>query len=493
MTSKLEKLVKEKLKRDSIPLNILSCAFPEQKEFILNPNRRKAAFVARRSGKSFMIGIYLLYIALSKPLVKCLYFGKTQDAARNVMWMHIIFNILDRMGLKPTVDYKYNKNMQEVTFNNGSMIKLTGADANDAQIEKALGGKYALVIFDECQVIKHDLERWIKYRLGPAMVDQQGTICMTGTAGDYLGQHFWYKVTNSDAVREPGWKVYTWKWSDNIHMKDLIEKELNELKLLNKDIELTPGFRQEWLCEWVIETSNRIYKYNPIKNELNNDKIQEEIFKLHPDYKFIIGVDFGYEDDTALVVGAFSKYDPVCYIVDSFKKPKMITQEVAEMIQLWRDKYKPVFIVGDAQNKTLVETLKMQYRLPIVPAKKLGKEAHIAAMNSDFITEKIKVIGINNANLIKEWNELTWQESKRIQGIYVENATKSNHCADAALYLHHFSKHYRAIPKPIEDKSMSPMRIQAEKELLYQNLNNKSYNNDIYDGLDNINFIQGMK
>ena len=430
--SKLQKLIEEKKKRDAPPVDVLSAAFQNQREFILDSSRRKAAFVARRSGKSYMIGIYLLHIALSKPLVKCLYFGKTQDAARNVMWLHIIFNLLEKFNFKQGKDYKYNKNMQEITFSNGSMIKLTGADANDTQIEKALGGKYALVIFDECQVIKHDLERWIKDRLGPAMVDEQGTICMTGTAGDYMGDFFWYKVTNSDGLKEPGWSVHTWKWFDNIHMKELISKELDDLKSLNPDIEQTPGFRQEWLCEWVIETSGRIYRFDPAKNILQDLEKKKSILSSEHEWKFIIGMDFGFEDDTALVVGAFSKFDPICYIVDSFKKPKMLTQEVAETILVWRDKYKPVFIVGDAQNKTLVETLKIQYRLPIVPAHKLGKEAHIAAMNSDFITSKIKVFDTNVA-LIKEWNELTWQENKRMLGIYKENPSKDNHLADACF------------------------------------------------------------
>jgi hypothetical protein len=486
MVSKLQKLVAEKAKRENLPNEILSAAFPQQREFILDPSRRKAAFVARRSGKSFMIGIYLLYTALTNPTAKCLYFGKTKDAASNVMWLHIIFNLCQRFGLEEGKDYKWNKNEKTVTFTNKSSIVLTGADANDSQIEKALGGKYKLVIFDECQVVRHDLERWIKFRLGPAMVDQAGVICMTGTAGDYMGNHFWYKVTTTDTVPEPGWSVYKWKWSDNIHMKDLIAKEIDELKALNPDIELEPGFRQEWLCEWVVETSGRIYKFDPVKNVLSDpDKLKS----IHTDkeWRFIIGMDFGFEDDTALVVGAFSKFDPTCYIVDSFKKPKMLTQEVAETIQLWRNKYNPIYIVGDAQNKTLVETLKVQYRIPIVPAEKRGKEAHIAAMNSDFIMSKIKVLDTNNKALIQEWNELVWSENKRILGIYVENPTKDNHLADACLYLHHFSKHYRAIPKPVEDPTISPFRKQAEREM------NHKTQHDIYDSMDVFNFVQSYK
>ncbi len=500
MASKLELLKAEKKLREALPDRILSAAFPQQVAFIKDPARKKAAFVARRSGKSFMIGIYLIYTALSNNRVKCLYFGKSQESARNAMWLHIIFDILERFGLAPEKDYKYNKNLSEVHFTNGSMIKFTGADASDGQIEKALGGKYKLVVFDECQVIKHDLERWIKDRLGPAMVDQQGTICCTGTAGDYLGEHFWYKVTNTDGVKEPGWKVYNWKWSDNVstnaegvRMCDLIQKELEELKELNPGIEKTPGFRQEWMCEWVIETSGRVYKFDPLKNTLtDSDKdVVKSILSFDKEWKFIIGSDYGFEDDTAIVVGAFSQYDQNAYIVESFKKKKMLTQEIAEQLISWRTKYNPVYIVGDCQNKTLIETLRMQYRINIVTAKKLGKEAHIAAMNSDFIMGKIKVIQANNVALIKEWNELIWNETQRIQGIFKENSAKDNHLADAALYLHHFSKHYRAMPKPIEDVTLSPFRVQAEREALVSS--NKAFKADLYDEMDAFNFVKGYK
>jgi superfamily II DNA or RNA helicase len=74
------------------------------------------------------------------------------------MWLDIIFSLCEKFNIKHT----YNKSLQRVTFENKSSITLTGAGATDNQIEKALGGKYKLVIFDECQIIQNDLERWIK-------------------------------------------------------------------------------------------------------------------------------------------------------------------------------------------------------------------------------------------------------------------------------------------------------------------------------------------
>ena len=98
-------------------------------------------------------------------------------------------------------------------------------------------------------------------------------------------------------------------------------------------------------------------------------------------------------------------------------------------------------------------------------------------MNSDFILSKIKVIEANNGPLIKEWNELTWNVKKRLLGEFEELASKDNHLADAALYLHHFSKHYRATPEPA--KTGSDMEQQAIK--LYEEANSEASIQETYE------------
>ena len=317
------------------------------------------------------------------------------------------------------------------------------------------------MVFDECQSIKHDLGHWIRAKLGPAMVDCDGTILLAGTAGDYMGERYWYRVTRTDGPREPGWEVFSWTPFDNPFMAQKVRAELERLQAEDADVEEQPWYQQQWLCRWVVDTSSRIYKFSSLKNG-----IQSHDFASSKLWRYVISLDFGFEDDTALVVGAFHPHDPNCYIVDSFKRPQMLTEEVAQTIIQWRDKYKPTFIVGDCQNKTLVETLRVQYRIGIQPAQKLGKEAHIAAMNSDLRTGKLKVVEPNNRALITEWDELTWDEGKRLLGIFKENPSKDNHLADAALYLHHASKHFRSTPAPVADPH--PMRTQAERELREQ-------------------------
>lgn len=476
MSLKLQRLLEERRKRNFKPSDLLLNTFKQQRDFILDPATRKFAIVSRRSGKSYGEGIDLIYTALSFNRVKLLYFCKTQETARNVMWLHIMLPILEMHQIR----YKYNKTRQEITFENQSVIKLTGADATEHQIEKVLGGKYKKIVFDECQIIQNDLQRWIEHRLGPAMIDQNGTICMLGTSGDYMGDHYWYNTTKLENPT-PGWSGHRWTWADNPHMAHAVQKELDKLTKLDKDFINSIGYKQEWLCEWVVETSARVYKYDQTKNALKDEEIIKSIKNKDPEWKFVIGLDFGFNDATALVVGAYSKFRPECYIVDSIKKTDLLTHQTAELLMEWREKYKPVLMVGDAQNLTLVEDLRTTYRIPIVAAKKLGKEMHIASMNSDFRRGMIRVIEQNNRALIKEWDELVWNEKQRMKGFYTEDSSKDNHAADACLYLHHGSFHYRSIERPV-DPHYSDMRKAAEKEL--QDQLNQTHNTEIYDQLE---------
>ena len=436
--------------------SLLEACFDKQVAFIEDPSRLKAAFVARRSGKTWAIVVLLLKAALEAPATKCLYYGLYRDTAWNAVFLHMLEPICRRFGIR----VKVNRTLQTFEFENRSVIKLTGDDAGDGQIDKALGGKYKLVVFDECQSIKHDLEEWVKHKLGPAMIDLQGTIVLAGTAGDFMGEHFWYKVTKEPKdEREPGWSVHSWTPFDNPHMADLIRADLDGKRLLDPELDSTPGYQREWLCKWVVDRDARIYRYDPLRNALPSYDFSDKR------WQYILGIDFGWEDDTAFVLGAYHPHDQRCYIIESFKRKHMHLDDVSQQIDAYRRRYTLEQIVADGQNKQLIMSMGRRYSDAIRFADKLGKAEHIAAMNTDFRTKKLMVLKGNEA-LVKEWDELVWDEKARIRGIFKENASKDNHLADAALYLHHACKHYWVTPAPVEDPH--PMRTQAERELRNQ-------------------------
>lgn len=469
---------------------IYQSAFSQQKAFIKDPSTRKALFVPRRGAKTYTIAIYILLAALTHPNVKIVYLGLSKESAENGLWKDGLLKIFNDFAFEEGKDYKYNRSRRIVELANGSTIRMTGADTSFKEPAKLLGGKYFMAIIDECQNYTTDLANIILTVLGPAvsdyLTDGGGQIILAGTAGPYMGEHYWYKINTSNL----GWSIHSWKGTDNPFM--VAAKLIEEQKFLQdfgpNYIQLE-WYRQQYLCAWIIDTENRIYKYDPNSNALTNPTLIKSLLSKESKWNYIIGMDFGYEDDNALVVGAFYKHDPVCYIVDSFKKNHMQIDELADLIQKWKDKYKPIHIVGDAQNKIVIESLRQRYRIPIVAAKKLGKFSHTVDMNSDFKLARIQVIAANNAALIDEWSNCSWHQGKRAQGEFVETASNSNHLADAALYLHHFSKHYRATPEPVITEQDARMTIAENR--LKKTLPEHRY--DIFDQMEISEFVADYK
>jgi hypothetical protein len=159
--------------------------------------------------------------------------------------------------------------------------------------------------------------------------------------------------------------------------------------------------------------------------------------------------------------------------VESYKKKHLHATAMAEEIKTLNYKYRFKSIVVDGANKQVVEELRQVHRLPLIAADKRRKQAHWALMNADFRTGRIQVIEKFNQEIIKEWNELIYDERNRLIGILKENPTKENHAADACLYGFFFSRHYRATPEPKPE--FSTFRAQVEKELLDNNAAKSHY------------------
>jgi hypothetical protein len=94
----------------------------------------------------------------------------------------------------------------------------------------------------------------------------------------------------------------------------------------------------------------------------------------------------------------------------------------------------------------LIETLNARYGLAIIPAEKRDKQAHFELINSEFHSEKIKIIP--GTDLAHELAGLQWDLSRNSKlilartGRLVEDPNCPNHLCDALLYLYRYSYHF---------------------------------------------------
>lgn len=416
-------------------------AFPRQHEFLDDPARMKAALCTRRAGKSFGAGIGLYEAALLRGGVSVLYVALTKESARKIMHKDVL-KVLNRTF---KLGASFNETTLTVTLPNGSVIYLLGLDASDEEADKVLGQKFARVVIDESASFRRDLRAIIHGAILPTLADLEGDLWLIGTPGNL--RNFFYEVTTG---KERGWSVHRWTYADNPHVARQMAEQIARLIEANPLVVDTPLFKQHYGGEWTIDTSKLVYRYEDARNAI------AELPEARG-WRYVMALDLGYEDDTAVVVAAYRPNDKKLYIVYAEKRPNLIISAVAKWLNDVRANFPVHEMIVDGAAKQSVEELRQRHQLPLESAEKQGKVEAIAMMNSDLIAGDVKVLESAGADLVDEWANLIWDERAEAKGKKVENAACANHLSDAALYAWRRATNYAA--KPL----VKPLSIDTEE------------------------------
>lgn len=439
-------LLKEAQRRKAQdPETYLSDLFPEQRKFVEDPSRHKAALCSRRAGKTHAAVVSLILAAQDHPGVTVLYLALTRESAKKLAWKPLIaFNDQYQLGLK------FQHSELEATLPNGSIIKVAGAD-DVRRVERLRGDKYKLAIIDESQSFRPSILAYLrKDILRLSLVDYRGTLILMGTPGPAPTGLFYDVTTGS----EGGWSVHRWTIFDNPFIPHAAE-EFEEEKRQNRWNEDHPTLQREWLGRWVRDLGSLVYPYSPERNRI--DRLPSY---TSGEWRHALGIDFGVTNATAFVVVAWHENDPTLYIVESESKTGVIPSEAAEIVKDYQRRYDFSRIVGDigGLGKAFSEEMRRRHAIPVQPAQKADKRGFQELMGGDLTSGLIKVIGPKNQTLIDEWQTIQWTADRS-----KEDDRYSNHAADAALYVWREAKHYTAeIPVPPRTSPLSEDEIRAE-------------------------------
>lgn len=468
---------------------ILAGANPVQRDFIKDRSGYKSLRCPRRSGKSYAMTSEALYSGESKPGTRVLIISLTLKSTKENYWSGApggLFVQNHRYGL----GLKFNHTDLVWWHENGSRGRLAGAETRaDVEYLRGAAAEADVCIIDECKSFAPDLLlELIRDVIEPGLLTRHGRLVMGGTPGSIPIGAFW-EATSPTARGEDGsitcipfkasgplyddlspkkrkslWSLHSWTIQDNLAIEE--ERSQWERALANKArwgwSDDNPAWRREYLGEWVTDASELVYAYAaakaagkqvtwiPKRSKHNVTGLPEADGPWH----LVMGLDFGYEDDNALVLAGYSEHTGHLRHVYDFKAPHMTADKFAEEI-LWAiEKYgAPEMVVGDAGalGKLLVETMNQRYGLSIQPAEKREKYDHIEMLNSDFWDERIQVI--QGSDLEHELCGLQFDLSKNSKMILAhtgklrEDPSCPNHLCDALLYLWRFSYHYWSRPR----------------------------------------------
>jgi len=436
--------LKEKLAQYDKPKDITDFNFPKQADFVKDSASLIAGFCTRRAGKSYGIGLKLCNAALQHPGVSCIYIGLTRDSAKRIMFKDVFKAINKKHDLK----IRFNHSELSATFPNGSIIYFVGMDSSPDEMEKALGQKFKLAVVDEAGSFRQDLRQIVYSVLKPACADLRGQIVMIGTANSLTAGLFYDVVW---AKTEAGWSIHNWTAFDNPYMKDQWLDEINQLTTANPRIAETPWFQQNYLGKYVVDESQRCYKYTRDRNRIPAAAL--------PDMRnHVLGIDLGFNDATAFSLLGFTSSSKKLYVAHTSKETQLTLTQVAERIRWYIAKYKPYKLIVDNAAKQAVEELKQRFGLPLTAADKTAKADFIEIMNNDFTAGNI-LVADNCEDLCVEYENLIWDDkSKKKQ----EHPNCENHLADATLYAWRYC--YQYVWQPEKPKLTEEDRIAQQLE-----------------------------
>lgn len=438
----------------------------------------------RRAGKSFGMTALALWLGEMRPNSRILIISLTLKSTKENYWSGApggIFTQGNRYGL----ELKYNNTDLTWVHQNGSRGRLAGAETI-ADIERIRGAmaEADLAIVDECKSFAPDLlTELIRDVLQPGLMTRDGIMVLGGTPGSIPFGTF-FDATSETARTDDGrptcvpvndetgtayarlskderaelWRLHTWTIEDNTGAPRQWVRALSDKKREGWSDD-HPAWRREYQGEWVTNATDLVYAWATHKNKDDNyatwhpKRSKANPAGLDPaegPWRYVLGIDLGYVDDSALVLCAYSESLREMRHVYDFKAPEMTVDMFFDEVFNVIEKFgRPDAIVADTAgggSKMLIETLNQRFGLGIEPAKKSEKQDHIELINSDFSAGRIKIIP--GSDLAHELSGLQWdlsRESKMIlarTGRLREDPSCPNHLCDALLYLYRYCHHF---------------------------------------------------
>lgn len=436
-----------------------------------DPHRRKTVLCPRRAGKSYAAASYLVVRCLEQPGASCIFITITRGTAKRILW-----GALKKLNDEFELGVVWNNTELTGTFPNGSVVRLAGSETQH-DIDKFRGVPFDLVILDESKSFPPELiNELIEEVLEPCLYDRMGTLCMMGTPGAVLAGAF-FEATADKAFaltkRQDGrlratsrpysqredsaWQGVEWRWSahswtmaDNTAMPHIWVAVLEEHKSKGQPDD-DPKWCREYLGRWVADDANFVYRYAEERNGWRPEPTETSPWGLPEghEWRFVLGVDLGYDDPFAAEVWAYSDTHPDFWHVDEVVRPGLTVAEIAREVRSLEEKFGQFDrMVGDRAGlgKTIFATLDDTYGIHIEPADKNEKRDHIELFNSDLLAGRCHVL--IGSVLAGEMTLLQWDEEKRR-----EDKAFANHACDASVYVwrhvyHHLSRQKEKVLTP---------------------------------------------
>lgn len=388
-------LATTRIKRESAKdkLSVNKLCFGPQKSFVKDPSRFKNAVCTRRAGKTMGAAIELLDAAERKPGAPVLYFTLTRGDAKRIIW-----DTLKYLNQHYNLGYEPNEAELVLKKNGKGIVYLTGVNTK-SELEKMRGSPWAKVVGDEAQSLPAYVKDLIEEVLTPALMDYDGSITLIGTPGPVPVGYF-YDISHSSK-----WSHHAWTVWQNPHIPNP-RGVLNDILEMRGVTEEDPKIQREWFGKWTYDPNSLVFRYDAHKNHYDELPLVQE-------WKYVIGVDLGFNDADAIAVLGWSPTAKQTWLVEEYVQDKSDITTLAGAIEsIWnrlgRDNVLSMVLDSGGLGRKINEELSARFKLPITAAQKHEKQTYIELLNDAMRTSKFlakRTSRFAHDSMLVEWDK----------------------------------------------------------------------------------------
>lgn len=373
---------------------------------INNPKYRfGCAALSRRQGKTYIANIVGQVVALvpgSHVLIMAPNYNLSQIS------FDLQRSLIKKFGIEVVKDNAKDKVIELV---NGSTIRIGSVN----QVDSCVGRSYDLIIFDESALT--DGEEAFNVSLRPTLDKPTAKALFISTP---RGKQNWFSKFFDRGFDSafPQWFSVKATWKDNPRMT---EDDVYEARKSLSDAE----FRQEYEADFST-FEGKIWS-------LNEDCIHTTPANLNfKKCDIIAGLDLGFKDPTAFVIGAYSWEHEKFFILDEYFDAERTTEghaiEISKLIEKWN--VDCVYI--DSANQQQRYDFAQLYDIPTTNAKKsvldgIGYVGSLADNNNIMVDPSCKEV-------LYTFNQYQWDGNANLTREKPKH-DRACHIADAIRYM----------------------------------------------------------
>jgi hypothetical protein len=341
---------------------------------------------------------------------------------------------------------KWNDRDKQWRFPSGASLSFGYLDGPRDHLNYQ-GGEYQFIGLDEQAQLRPSQTRYLASRLRRLKgVDIPLRMRGATNPGD-VGHD--YLVDRYGIPEEPGDDVI-WAKDENGEPIAFVPARLEDNPYIDREeyekmlAKLDPvTYDQLRRGKWIKDASTLVYKFSKRVNCIDD----LPALPRGERWTHVLAMDFGVTDPTAFAVLAFTRHDPVVYVVESEQWTDMAPSEAAEMVKAWGARYGGFErLIGDigGLGKGYEAEFRKRFALPVKAAAKNDKLGYIKLLNGDLTGARLKVVTAKNEQLVEDIGALQWSDGATQK----ERPDMPNHTTDALLYGWRECRHWAWDERP---------------------------------------------